>query len=103
MPDWTPYFLIADSDMEYRDKLSAYAEIARERYETDRFEEFCAKHLGALDEVALDYFSSERAKEAVRRKVSVLFPPHEVEQFTEHFWGLIQFWRKTERDRLDAR
>ena len=28
------------------------------------------------------------------------FPPPEVDRFTEHFWGLIQFWRKTEADRL---
>ena len=32
----------------------------------------------------------------MRKKVEALFPDHEVEQFTEHFWGLIQFWRKTE-------
>lgn len=38
--------------------------------------------------------------EAVRLKVEALFPRHEVEKFTEHFWGLIQFWRKTEADRL---
>jgi hypothetical protein len=29
-----------------------------------------------------------------------MFPSHEVERFTEHFWGLIQFWRKTESDRI---
>ena len=22
-------------------------------------------------------------------------------RYTEHFWGLLQFWRRTERDRLD--
>jgi len=37
----------------------------------------------------------------VRRKRAVIFPAHEVERFTEHFWGLLQFWRRTERDRLD--
>lgn len=100
--DWTPFFLIADSDMGYRDKLRAYAEIAEDRYEKQRFEEFCDRHLAALDEVAWEYFSSNRAKEAVRRKVAVLFPESEVERFTEHFWGLLQFWRQTERDRLDA-
>lgn len=100
--DWTPFFLIADSDLPYRDKLRAYAEIAEDRYETPRFEEFCARHLGDLDEVTWEYFATDRAKQAVRRKVAVLFPPHEVEQFTEHFWGLLQFWRTTERDRLDS-
>jgi glutathione synthase/RimK-type ligase-like ATP-grasp enzyme len=101
-PDWTPYFLIADTDLPYREKLASYAHVAAERFETDHFLEFCDRHLGALDEVAWEYFGTDRAKEAVRRKVAVLFPPHEVEQFTEHFWGLLQFWRKTERDRLDA-
>jgi hypothetical protein len=101
-PDWVPFFLIADSDMTYRDKLAAYAEIAHDRYETDRFWEFCAKNLADLDEVTWEYFGSDRAKEAVRRKVSVIFPAHEVEHFTEHFWGMLQFWRHTERDRLDG-
>jgi hypothetical protein len=32
--------------------------------------------------------------------VAALFPAHEVEEFTEHFWGLIQFWRRTETDLL---
>ncbi len=36
----------------------------------------------------------------MRLKVEALYPSHEVEEFTEHFWGLIQFWRRTEADRL---
>jgi hypothetical protein len=100
--DWTPFFLIADSDMPYRDKLRAYAEVAEDRYETRRFEDFCSRHLQDLDEVTWHYFGSDRAKEAVRRKVAVLFPDSEVERFTEHFWGLLRLWRKTERDRLES-
>ncbi|HEX5672324.1 MAG TPA: hypothetical protein VFY46_06330 [Acidimicrobiia bacterium] len=101
-PDWEPYFAIASSDRPYREKLSAYADLAHRSFETDRFLEFCDTHLSHLDEVTWDYFSSDRALEAVRRKVAVIFPPHEVDLYTEHFWGLLQFWRKTERDRLDA-
>ena len=100
-PDWNAFFDIARQDMPYREKLSAYAGIAHERYETDRFLEFCDTHLAMLDEITWEYFGAERAREAVRRKVSVIFPSHEVEQYTEHFWGLLQFWRRTERDRLD--
>ena len=44
--------------------------------------------------------SVHRAGQAVRQKVESKFPEHEIEEFTEHFWGLIQFWRKTEGDRL---
>jgi len=100
-PDWEPYLEIADGEMSYREKLAAYAAIAHRTFETDRFLEFCDEHLSHLDEVTWEYFSSERALEAVRRKVAVIFPPHEVDRFTEHFWGLLQFWRRTERDRLD--
>jgi hypothetical protein len=98
--DWQPYFEIADQDLPFRERLSAYAQIARERLEIDRFAEFCDEHLAHLDEVAWEFFGSGRAREAVRLKVEALFPKHEVEKFTEHFWGLIQFWRKTEADRL---
>ena len=65
-----------------------------------RFQEFCDQHLGHLDEVSWEFFGSDTAKDAVRAKVESLFPEHEHEEFTEHFWGLIQFWRKTEADRL---
>lgn len=100
-PNWDPYFEIADSGASYREKLSGYAALAHRSYETDRFLEFCDRHLPHLDEITWEYFSSERSLEAVRRKVSVIFPAHEVDRFTEHFWGLLQFWRRTERDRLD--
>ncbi|HEY5891347.1 MAG TPA: hypothetical protein VIW94_11705 [Acidimicrobiia bacterium] len=97
---WPDYFAIADSDRSYREKLTAYAGLARERYETDKFEEFCETHLGHLDEIALEYIGTEKAREAVATKVAAMFPAHEVAEFTEHFWGLLQLWRKTESDRL---
>lgn len=98
--DWEPYFAVAREELPYREKLARYAAIARERLEADRFEEFCARHLAHLDEVAWEFFGTGVAREAVRAKVAALYPAHEVERFTEHFWGLIQFWRRTEADRL---
>jgi hypothetical protein len=98
--DWSPYFAIAEQDLPYRERLRAYATIADERMETDRFRDFCTEHLAHLDEIMIDFFGTDVAKDAVRRKVEALFPKHEIEKFTEHFWGLIQFWRKTESDRL---
>jgi hypothetical protein len=99
--DWDPYYEIAAQELPQREKLKLYGDIARERLEVDRFEEFCAKHLAHLDEVAWEFFGSDRAKEAVRLKVESLFPQHEHEQFTDHFWGMIQFWRRTEADRMN--
>ena len=98
--DWAPFFEIADRELPFRERLSAYAGIARQRFDLERFENFCAERLSHIDKVAWEFFGSERAREAIRLKVEALFPRHEVEKFTQHFWGLIQFWRKTEADRL---
>jgi len=94
--DWDAYYEIAKTDAPYREKLRGYAAIADERLETADFEEFCAKHLSHVDEVAWEYFGSEAAKTAVRQKVEALYPAGEVEEFTELFWGRIQTWRDGE-------
>jgi hypothetical protein len=92
--DWEPFYEIAaHKDITYRERLRAYARIAEQRFETDRFHEFCDKHLGHLDEVAWEFFATPTAKAAVREKTAALFPAHEVEPFTELFWKRIQEWR----------
>jgi len=98
--DWEPFYAIRARELPYRERLRAYARVAEERLDLGRFREFRAKHLSHLDEVTLEFFGTETARDAVRQKVAALFPAHEVERFTEHFWGLIGFWRKTEADRL---
>ena len=62
--------------------------------EMSRFDEFCATHLRHLDEVAWEFFGSNEAKTAVRTKVAALYPDNEIDKFTQHFWGLIQQWRR---------
>jgi hypothetical protein len=91
--DWEPFYAIAAQDLSFEEKLDRYAAIAEERFESARFEEFCAKHLGHLDEVAFEFFATQEAKDAVRQKTAALFPAHEVERFTELFWQRIQGWR----------
>ncbi len=91
--DWDPFYEVAKKDLPYRDKLRAYAKIANERFETAQFEEFCGTHLANLDEIAWEFFGTQTAKDAVRKKVTALFPPAEVEQFTELFWNRIGAWR----------
>lgn len=100
--DWEPFFQIAKKDLPYRERLAGYAQIARDRMEYDRFKEFCHTHLPHLDEVVWEFFGTQQAKDLVRAKVAALYPAHEVDQFTDHFFGLIQFWRKTEGDRLNG-
>ncbi len=99
-PEWDEFFAIAAEDMPYPDKLAAYGAVARRRLDTDEFAAFCDEYLGALDEVTYEYFGRDRARAIVRNKVAALFPEHEVDRFTDHFWGLIQFWRHTEANRI---
>ncbi len=98
--DWAPYFDIAKLDLPFEEKLDRYDALARAHFDTERFEAFCAQHLAHLDEVALEFFGTQRFQDIVREKVEALYPKHEVDRFTEHFFGLVQFWRKTETDRL---
>ncbi len=98
--DWQPYYDVLERDLPYRERIREYGRIARQRLESERFAEFCEEHLDRLDELAYEFFGSATARDAVRQKVEALFPAHEHDRFTDHFWGLIQFWRKTEADRL---
>ncbi len=94
--DWEPFFDIAKQDLSARERLAGYAALARERFDAQRFEEFCATHLAHLDEVADDFFGSATARDAVRQKVAALFPEDEIEEFTEVFWQRIQDARAVE-------
>jgi len=91
--DWTPFFDIADSELPYVDKLTAYASIARRRFQTDEFEAFCAEHLAHLERVVWEFFGDDIARDAVGQKVASMFPSHEIDEFTELFWRRIQSWR----------
>lgn len=100
LPQWEPYFAIADLDLPFAEKLERYDALARAHFDADRFEAFCATHLAHLDEVAWEFFGTEACRAIVREKVAALYPAHEIEPFTDHFFGLVQFWRKTEADRM---
>ncbi len=100
--DWAPYYAIREKGLPYREQMREYGKLADAHFDTVRFRDFCDTHLAHLGEVAWKFFGSAAAKGAVRRKVEALFPKHEVEEFTEHFWGLLQFWRKTEQGHLQT-
>ena len=96
---WQAYYDAADEHRSLEERLEAYAAIAHRRFQTERFEEFCNAHLSHLDEVAHEFFGSTVARDAVQQKVQALYPSHEIEEFTELFWGRIQAWRQKESER----
>jgi hypothetical protein len=91
--EWPRYFDAVEEGMTLQERVDALMPLARARFDADHFEEFCAQHLGHLDEVAYEWFGTDEARDAVRRKVAALFPPHEVEEFTQVFFDRIQQWR----------
>jgi hypothetical protein len=93
---WERYFDAVEEGMTLRERLDAMLPIVHGRFETEAFEEFCAEHLGHLDEVASEWFATDSAKDAVRQKVRALFPEHEIEKFTSLFFERIQTWREVE-------
>ncbi|MEZ5812633.1 MAG: hypothetical protein R3D45_14575 [Rhizobiaceae bacterium] len=94
--DWEPFMKIADSDRNQEEKLTAYAALAHKRFDTERFRDFCRRHLAHLDELSYEFFGSEIMRDAIWQKVSALFPAHEIDEFTELFWSRIQDWRERE-------
>ena len=53
--------------------------------------------LSDLDERASAFFGTQVVRNAIREKVTALFPEHEIEEFTELFWRRIQQWRDSHR------
>jgi len=100
--NWDPYFAVANKDISPREKLSEYAAIGHQRFETERFREFCQTHLSHLDELAYEFFASDTLRDAIHQKVTALFPAHEIEEYTELFWQRIQDWRETEGAKGDT-
>jgi hypothetical protein len=99
--DWAPFYAVSDRDIPFREKLSEYARIAHERFETEKFRDFCRTELGHLDEIAWEFFGSDVMRDAIRRKVTALFPAHEIDEFTELFWQRVQLWREQEGQKGD--
>ena len=92
--NWQDYFRIADSDRSFDEKLDAYTALALDYFEKERFDAFCEEHLGHMDEVANEFFGTDVVRDAIRQKVSALYPEHEIDEFTELFWDRIQEWRR---------
>jgi hypothetical protein len=91
------YFDIADSDRSYDEKLDAYLALADARFETDRYAEWCATHLGHLDDLVAQWVSGADFDRLLVETVQATYPVQEHEQFLAHFRGLIGLWVSDQR------
>jgi hypothetical protein len=87
------YFEVGDDEsLSYEEKLERYRRLGDDYFEVDRYEEFCARHLGHLDELAHDWFTSGEFDDLLVRVVQSTFPAHEHEHFVAHYRGLLGAW-----------
>jgi hypothetical protein len=97
------YFEIADDEsLDYDAKLAAYLRLADEHFETERYWEWTAKHLGHLPEVVLDWVTGPDFDQLLVDTVRSTYPPHEHEEFLAHFRGLVGMWATDQAHVLGA-
>ncbi|GAA1142742.1 hypothetical protein GCM10009630_46530 [Kribbella jejuensis] len=87
------YFEIADDpDLDYDAKLERYLALADEHFETAKYQEWCASHLGDFDQRVRDWVAGPDFERLLRDTVASTYPEHEQEKFFAHFKGLTDLW-----------
>ncbi|MGW5188859.1 ATP-grasp domain-containing protein [Kribbella sp. NPDC004138] len=87
------YFEIADDEsLDYEAKLNGYLALADEHFETAKYHEWCASHLGDFDLRVRDWVAGPDFDRLLRETVTATYPTHEHEKFFAHFKGLTNLW-----------
>ncbi|HWB19146.1 MAG TPA: hypothetical protein VG711_02515, partial [Phycisphaerales bacterium] len=87
------FFTVGDrTDLNYTQKLTEYQKLTDEYFEVSRFNEFCAKNLSHLDEVAFEYFTSSDFDTHLIRSVAETFRPHEHDYFISAYRHMFSQW-----------
>ncbi len=93
--DTRAYFDIADrADLGYGEKVAQYRLRADDYFDVDRYNEFCATSLGHLNEVVVGWVEGPDFDRLLVDTVRTTFPPHEHDQFIDHYRGLLGTWAR---------
>jgi hypothetical protein len=96
--DTRAYFDIADrADLGYGEKVAQYRLRADDYFDVDRYNEFCATSLGHLNEVVVGWVEGPDFDRLLVDTVRTTFPPHEHDQFVDHYRGLLGAWARDQR------
>jgi hypothetical protein len=92
------YFAIGDRvDLTYEEKLEEYRKLVDAFFQVTEYEEFCARELAHVDELALVYFASAEFDRLLVDTVTSIFPAHEHEAMVERHRGLVGAWVADQR------
>lgn len=101
--DPTPWFAVADDpDLDYGAKLRHYQRLSDEHFDTEHYNEFCAAALPDIDDLVLEWVSSDHFDQMLVDTVTTTYPEQERERFLAHFRGLVGLWVSDETNRLAA-
>jgi len=99
--DTGAFFAIADrAGASYADKLAGYRQLADAYFETERYDDFCARSLPHLDEVVLDWAAGPAFDGLLIETVRSTYPAHEHDHFIAHLRGLHGLWVRDETTRV---
>ncbi len=89
------YFDVGDrTDLTYEEKLEEYRALTDEHFASAEYEEFCAEHLGNVDEAMVEFVSDQEFDRLLVDTIKDAFPAHEHDKFIEHYRGLLGAWAK---------
>ena len=92
------FFSVGDrKDLDYRDKIDEYRKLSERYFTVDAYQDFCATHLGHIDDAMVDYVRSREFDDLLVQTVVSSFPSHEHEQFVDHYRGLLSAWADDQR------
>jgi len=95
------FYDVADDDSRgWSDKLAAYRALTDDYLERERYEEFCATHLGHIDEAMVEYVTSREFDDHLVATIVDAFPQHEHEQFIARYRGLLGAWASDQRPQV---
>jgi len=81
-----------DPGLDFGAKLTAYAKLADDYFEVDRYREFCATSLASLPELVHSWIASTEFDDLLLETVRNTYPAHEHDSFAAHFRGLLSLW-----------
>jgi hypothetical protein len=91
--DMRRYFDIGDrEDLTYEEKMHEYRRMVDEYFQVTEYEEFCARSLGPMHEIVVDYFGSAGFDALLVEEVERVFPAHEHEEMIARHRGLVGAW-----------
>lgn len=97
-----PYFEIADSDISFEDKLTAYEKLVDAHFQREEFEAWRQNEFAHVDDAMLELVESTEFEQILENTVAEVFPKGEQLSFYNHFHGLIRHWAATQRPAEEA-